>query len=250
MLIRHEKLALQGAPSLRSYIVAQTLGRGLAAWAARLRKRGRIRFVGCERFLEAASCGRTLILTNHPSLLAETFLLGAFAAPLYLKDPRRALWTMPDVRLLNDWHMPRWLREELHCIQTDRRSTFASSRAAVGALNVLRTGGTIIAHPEGGRTFGAANQDRTPLERNGRVMQDISPSPLLRIAYKAKARILPGWIEVPYAREALSLGACIKRLFTTDDVIEFSFREPSYGLDEPFDLATENRRLQEKIFAA
>lgn len=108
--------------STTSYIVAQTFGRFLAAWVTRLRRRGRIRIVGHKRFLQAASGGRTLILSNHPSLLAETFLLGALAAPLYLKDSRRALWTMPDTRLLDSWGMPEWLRDDLHCIVADRRS--------------------------------------------------------------------------------------------------------------------------------
>src|SRR5262245_55007130 len=107
---------LRGRASLRSRIVAQTIGRGLGTWVEHLRRRGRIKVIGEERFMEAARRGRTLILTNHPSLLAETFLLGALAAPLFLKDARLGLWTIPDERLLDLWGMPAWLREDLHCI--------------------------------------------------------------------------------------------------------------------------------------
>ena len=236
--------------STSSYIVAQTFGRALAAWVARLRSQGRIRVVGRTRFMAAASGGRTLILTNHPSLLAETFLLGALAAPLYLRDSRRALWTMPDVRLLDSWGMPEWLRDDLHCIVADRRSPVKSGRASQKAMAVLEAGGTIVAHPAEGRTFGAANTNRTALKRGAREMQKIERSQLVTIAARSGAAILPGWVDVPYAREALSLGACIRRLITTDEVITFSFRQPPYLVKADFDLATENAILQERIFAA
>jgi acyltransferase-like protein len=232
-------------------IVAQTFGRALAAWVTRLRRRGRIRVVGHKRFLQAASGGRTLILTNHPSLLAETFLLGALAAPLYLRDSRRALWTMPDARLLDSWGMPEWLRDDLHCIVADRRSAVKNGRAFQKAMAVLEAGGTIVAHPEEGRTFGAANKHRTTLKGDGaREMQKIERSQLVTLAARTGAEILPGWVDVPHAREALSLGACIRRLVTTDDVITFSFRQPPYRVRAEFDLAEENAILQEKIFAA
>ncbi len=242
--------SLRGRASLRSRIVAQTLGRGLAGWVGHLRRQRRLKIIGEERFMDAAREGRSLILTNHPSLLAETFLLGALAAPLYLKDPRRGLWTIPDERLLDLWGMPAWLREDLHCIVADRRSAVKNGRASQKVMAVLEAGGTIIAHPEEGRTFGAANRNRVPLKRGTREMQKIERSLLVTLAARTEATILPGWVDVPHAREALSLGACIKRLITTDEVITFSFRQPPYRVNADLDLATENAILQEKIFEA
>jgi hypothetical protein len=200
--------------------------------------------------MQAAREGRTLILTNHPSLLAETFLLGALAAPLYLRDPRRALWNMPDARLLDSWRMPQWLRDDLHCIVADRRNAMKNGRAFQKALAVLEAGGTIVAHPEEGRTFGAANKLREPLKRDAREMQKIERSQLVTLAARTGAQILPGWVDVPYARDALPLGTCIKRLITTDETITFSFRESPYRLKPEIDVVLENSVLQEKIFRA
>lgn len=232
---------------MRRFLVAWTLGWLLGALVRFLAFRGRIRIQGEERLWRAAREGRTFILTNHPSLLAETFLLGAVVAPLYLRDPARVLWTMPDVQLLDLWRVPRWLRDDMHCIAVDRRSRIKSGRAAVRAKQVLLEGGSIVAHPEMGRTFGKANKDKRPLTCGDRAMQKIESS-LTEIAAKADAFILPGWVDVPHARDALSLSGCFWRLFS-GDVITFSFGEP-YKVERPFDLARENKRLQERIFAA
>jgi 1-acyl-sn-glycerol-3-phosphate acyltransferase len=244
-----QKLALLGR-ILRSYLIAWTFGGCLGAIVFFFMRCGRIQIRELDRLKRAAFDGRTIILTNHPSLLAETFLLGAVIAPLYLKNPRRAFWTMPDAQLLDLWRMPRWLRNGLQCIEVDRRSPMKSGRAAVQAMKVLRQGGSIIAHPEMGRTFGNANKGKTPLVRKNRAMQKIDGSSLTLIASKSGALILPGWVDVPYAQEALPLGACIWRLFTQRGAIVFSFLEPPYRPEEPFDLIRENARLQEKIFDA
>jgi hypothetical protein len=233
-------------------MVASTIGRILAILVRFFIRIGRIRVIEHGRLMAAAENGRTMISTNHPSLLAETFLLGALVAPLYLRDARRALWTMPDVRLLDTWHVPERLRREMHCIVTDRRSRMRSGRAAIEAIRVLENGGALVAHPEQGRTFGEANvrEGRPLVERNGRIMRDISRSEVLKIAARADALVLPGWIDVPYVSEGLSLPRCIWRLFMRNEVITISFREPSYRIEYPFDLARENKRLQDKIFNA
>src|SRR5256885_1178746 len=172
-----EKVALFGS-ILRSYLIVWSFGGCLGAIVQFFIWRGRVQIRGLDRLERAALDGRTLILTNHPSLLAETFLLGAIIAPLYLKNPRRAFWTMPDAQLLDLWRMPRWLRKGLQCIEVDRRSPTKSGRAAVHAMKVLRQGGSIIAHPEMGRTFGKANKGKTPLVRRNRAMQKIEGSSL------------------------------------------------------------------------
>lgn len=233
-------------------MVARAVGWMLAIVVPFFIRIGRIRVIEHGRLLAAAENGRTMISTNHPSLLAETFLLGALVAPLYLRDTRRALWTMPDVRLLNAWHIPEGLRREMHCIVTDRRSAMRSGRAAIEAIRVLENGGTLVAHPEKGRTFGEANvrEGRPLIERNRRIMRDIGESDVLKIAARANALVLPGWIDVPYAREGLSLPRCIWRLFTRNEVIIISFREAPYYIEHPFDLERENQRLQDKIFNA
>ncbi len=246
-----EGVSLHGR-SRSCYIVARAIRWMLAIVVPFFIRIGRIRVIGHGRLMAAAKNGRTMISTNHPSLLAETLLLGALVAPLYLRDTRRALWTMPDVRLLNAWHMPEGLRRELHCIVTDRRSSIRSGRAAIEAIHVLENGGTLVTHPEQGRTFGEANvrEGRPLIKRNGRIMRDIGRSDVLKIAARAGVHILPGWIDVPYVREALSLPRCIWRLFTRNEVITISFREPPYFIEHPFDFELENKRLQDKIFNA
>ncbi len=233
---------------LLSYLIAWTFGLALGLFTYTLVLLGRIRVRGVGNFVRAIVFGRTLIATNHPSLLAETFLLGALAMPLYLLWPGFALWTMPDTRLLDGWRFPPWFRDVLHCIVVDRRTVITNGRAGIRAAQVLGKGGTLVGYPEEGRTFGAANAHRDPLRRGTREMQDISETKLLLVAARAHSEILSGWIEVPHARKALPLGRCIRRLFTSWDRFEFCFSQPAYRLGESFDLLEENRRLQDLIF--
>jgi hypothetical protein len=215
---------------------------------------GRIEVRGYWRFIGNVFRGRLLILTNHPSLLAETFLLGALTLPWSLVLPWGFLWTMPDKRLLDSWNMWTWVRVALRCIVVERSDREAGARGALRAGDILARRGVIIGHPEMGRTFGAANRDRVPLRFHEREMQKIAHSGLALLARRAGARILPGWVHVPYARESVSLRECLKRMFSPAQSghwpIIYSFGRLAYRTKDPFHLENENARLQDEIFRA
>ena len=119
-------------------------------------------------------------------------------------------------------------------------------------MDIVACRGVIVGEPEMGRTFGDANRKNVPLEHNGRVMQKIQGSRLTQIAHESGARILPGWIEVPYYRGSPGLWKELRLLLRDrkHGPIIYNFRRPTYRTEEPFDLARENARLQDEIFNA
>ncbi|MBV9159799.1 MAG: hypothetical protein JO019_04355 [Candidatus Kaiserbacteria bacterium] len=209
---------------------------------------------GYWRLVGEALRGKLLILTNHPTVFVETFLLGALLFPWFLVCPWAFVWTMPDKRLLDLWNMPGWMRVMLRCIVVDRRSRVKGGRGLLIAGQIVRARFVVVGNPEQGRTFGEANKNKIPLVRNDREMQVIEQSLLTQLAYETGARILPGYIEVPYAREQVSLQECFARMFGKDNAkhrpVILSFTRKAYRITGPFDLAKENERLQIEIMEA
>lgn len=214
---------------------------------------GRVKIVGYWNLVRTVLKGRVLIATNHPTVVAETFGMGALLFPWYLLFPQCFVWSMPDVKLLDAWRIPGWIRVALRCVVVDRAKTSANISAALKAVRVLRAGGVVVAFPEGGRTFGNANRNRIPLEYKGRYMQEIK-SALTHVAHGADAWILPGWVNAPHSDENVTVSGFLTRTFGHENKrfwpITFCFRRSAYRPDVSFDPTRENNRLQEEIFSS
>jgi 1-acyl-sn-glycerol-3-phosphate acyltransferase len=212
---------------------------------------GRVRVRGYWNLIGAILKGRVMILTNHPTVVVETFGMGAILFPWFLFFPQFFLWQMPDKRLLDGWHIPNWMRTALRCILVDRSTKLEGGGPAFEAIRILRAGGVIVAFPEGGRTFGSANRHKMPLERRGRQMQEIKSS-LTRVAHVANAWILPGWIEVPHSQDPITVSGFFSRVFGTGKKkfwpVIFHFGPSAYKPRVPFDRTKENKKLQKSIF--
>ncbi|MCE9541551.1 hypothetical protein K8R03_03265 [Candidatus Kaiserbacteria bacterium] len=214
---------------------------------------GRMRVVGYGNLIRAALRGRLLILMNHPTLLFETFGIGALLLPLFLFVPWCFIWSTPDKRLLDQWKLPRWVRTMLRCLPIDRSDTMTGVRSTFAMKRVLQWRGVVVAHPERGRTFGEANRRREPIVRSGRAMQKIASS-LTEVAHLADARILPGWVEVPFSKEPVSILTSLRRMFGRKNrrywPVTYSFSRVPYRTGTEFNRETENARLQNEIFEA
>ncbi len=237
---------------LSGYVVMWTFGLILGLTFMFFILTGRIRIHGYWNLIRAALKGRTMILTNHPTLFFETFGMGALLFPWFLIVPWCFVWSIPDKRLLDSWNMPGWLRTALRCTEVNRSKRMSGGRGGLKAKEVLRMRGIIVGHPEQGRTFGEANARKSPLVRGNRQMQEIGASLLTQIAYEAKASILPGWIEVS-DKEPVSLLTSFKRMFGSENKkyrpVIYHFGRP-YRPSRPFDLARENEKLQKEVFDA
>lgn len=237
---------------LSGYVVMWTFGLILGLTFMFFILTGRIRIHGYWNLIRAALKGRTMILTNHPTLFFETFGMGALLFPWFLIVPWCFVWSMPDKRLLDKWKLPGWVRTALRCIEVNRLKRISAGRGGVKAREILHMHGIIVGHPEQGRTFGEANARKSPLVRGNRQMQKIDASLLTQIACEAKASILPGWVEVPYT-EPVSVTESFRRMFGRKNrryrPVIYHFGRP-YKPSERFNLVIENEKLQNEILNA
>jgi len=172
-----------------------------------LRWTGRIVLIQENRALEALREGRTIIAANHPSLIEPFVLSTVFISHCILRPDQYWPWAMPDRRTF----LPSWLWRLywfFRCITVDRGTRGGHSATALRKAHfVLESGCSLVIHPEGGRT----GKGSSHIQKCNRKLRRIPRTPIIRLAQKTEAKILPVWIDfkgaelvcVPGARGAL-----------------------------------------------
>jgi 1-acyl-sn-glycerol-3-phosphate acyltransferase len=201
--------------------------------------------------------GNVIIAANHPSL-PDDFIVASTLWPHYLLNQRFFIWSVPDERLLRLWKMSPLKRRLLRCIVVNRTDTNISGKGLLLAREVLRNCGVLSLHVEEGRTFGAANKEKKLIEKNGRAIRSVSTR-AIKLAAETGAVILPTYIDMPNARDDVSIEETYRRIEGKVDTryvpIAIYFGEP-YKLSSDFNardniaLERARRDLQERILDA
>jgi 1-acyl-sn-glycerol-3-phosphate acyltransferase len=163
---------------------------------------GYIRIQGYRKLFCAVTIGRLIISANHPTLL-EGFLIPAMLGPWMLFNPKRYfVWSVPDEALFPKWL--RWLYEVSHSIKVSRNSD-SNNSAIVEIISTLKSGASVVIHPEGGRTDSPVRKKQVSDKRFGqmgnRQIRRLVSTQVTDLALKAGARIIPIWIDVPFRKK-------------------------------------------------
>lgn len=184
--------------SLGAFLIALTIGSfgGLLFWILLLS--GKLRVRGYWRVMRQVARGNTIIVANHPTLL-ETVLLPVMFWPWAVFWPQRFFpWSVPDSALFPPWLQ--WLYDVAHCVKVDRTKT-TNTDANRLMISILRNHGTLIIHPEAGRTGSEFRGKRPPKKRFGqyhrrKIRRIVTKVPA--IARNTQATIVPVWVDIPF----------------------------------------------------
>lgn len=165
-------------------LVVYPLGLTLGVLFNLLQLTGHIRVIGLERL--RTTRGRLILACNHLSLLEPIFLPLLFLHRCWW-NPWRIPWCTPDLKNYSWWWA--WLRPRAVFVERGKRR--AEMRALRRLAAVLRTGGSVIIFPEGGRTCSGTNQVFSP---RGKELRQIKPG-LSWLVKKTGVAVLPVWVE-------------------------------------------------------
>jgi len=164
---------------------------------------GLVRVKGYWKLLAAVRRGRVLIAARHPTLL-ETFIIPFMFWPFVITNPKKLfVWSMPAKELFSE-RISRILFSYAHCIPVDRSG--GSNREAIETMrSVLRSGATVVVHPEQGRTRSESRSSQKPTKRYGRnadryIRRIVSQIP--NISRETGAQVVPVYIDVPFMNQA------------------------------------------------
>ena len=226
--MRSFKAELPKHAKARGYAVAWRLGVKLGLMTSQLKKKGHIRVFGLEHALETIRTGNVIIAGNHPSL-PDDFLIASLFWPWYLFNERFFPWSMPDRRLLKLWGVSEKESRRLRCIIVDRSDEGLQSgvtgQGLALAAEVLRNRGVISLHVESGRTFGEGTRNQQLIQgQGGRAIRKISGR-VIKLAAETGARILPLYIDMPCAQDAVRKEETFRRLRgeAGNEYLPFSF---------------------------
>jgi 1-acyl-sn-glycerol-3-phosphate acyltransferase len=202
-----------------------------------------VRIRGYENLLRSALKGRLIIAPNHPTLI-ETLIIPGLLWPWYLVFPRLFVWSVPDHRLFHT--CVKWTYPVVRCVTVDREKRAGNIEKAYRVRSILKDGGIVVIHPEGGRTIKGAEFTRLGGRRVRRI-RSLVPW----IAAESSARILPVWISIRRVRTPVTYGEGVVRLFHRSHCpIIFSFGHGPYAIAHPVHMREENKKLEQLILTS
>lgn len=182
------------------------------------RWRGYVRIVHPERL---PLWQRSVILVvNHPSMLEPILLPGLFLRQFILHPFLFSPWSAPDADNFGKWY---WFWTWPRAVFIPRRDPAAAWKALRRLLLILKGGGTIILHPEGGRTSSAGNG--VLISPKGKRLRPFQPG-FSFLAVPTGALVVPVWIEgtdkvLPNSPDRKIMYHCFPRFRGNQIVIRF-----------------------------
>lgn len=130
-----------------------------------------------------------IIASNHPSYLEALLIPCLFPVESLLRPWKYMAWGTPDKTNVGKWF---WFFVWSRSIFVDRKASSREKHSSIRwAVDVLKAGGKVVIHPEGGRTGTGKNFDHSSKGNKLRKLK----SGVACAAISAGSTILPIWIE-------------------------------------------------------